>query len=422
MNNNLATSSVKRPTADKSQQTSITRRQFVAGAGTAALSFIVLKPALAFGAEANTKVNLGLIGCGGRGKWIADLFLKHGGYNLVAVTDYFADKTNEAGDKFGVPAGMRFAGLNGYKKLLEQKLDAVVIETPPYFHPQQAAAAVEAGKHVYLAKPIAVDVPGCRSVEDSGRRATAQKRCFLVDFQTRAHPSYQEAVQRVQGGMIGGLIAGEASYLCGPTWGHMDKILRADPNNPEVRLRAWGVDRKLSGDVITEQNIHSLDVATWFLNASPIRAYGTGGRARDFVGDCWDHFACVFHFPNDLVVSFCSKQVGSGIDDIMCRVYGHKGFADTHYFGKVMVRSDDDLFNGGELANLYRDGAVNNIATFHKSITGGDFSNPTVAPSVRSNLTTILGRTAAYQRAEVTWEQMMRKNEKWEVSLRGLKA
>ncbi len=421
MNNNPAPSA-KQPTTEVPRPIEITRRQFVAGAGAAALSFTVLKPSLLGAAEANAKINIGLIGCGGRGQWIANLFLKHGGYNLVAVADYFAEKTIEAGNKFNVPAGMRFTGLNGHKKLLEQKLDAVVIETPPYFHPQHAADAVDAGKHVYLAKPIAVDVPGCRTVEESGQRATSKKLCFLVDFQTRAHPSYQEAVKRVQSGMIDRVFSGEASYLCGPTWRHMDRLLRENPQNPEVRLRAWGVDRKLSGDVITEQNIHALDVATWFLDAAPLRAYGTGGRARDFVGDCWDHFAVIYHFPQDVVMSFHAKQVGSGIDDILCRVYGHKGFADTHYFGKVMVRADDDIYNGGEMANLYTDGAVANIATFHKSITGGDFANPTVAPSVRSNLTTILGRTAAYKGAEVTWEQMMKDNEKWDVSMAGLKA
>lgn len=183
----------------------LNRRQFVGGAG-AALAFTVLKPSLALGAEANSKINLGLIGCGGRGKWIGDLFLKHGGYNVTAVTDYFADRVNEAGDKFNVPASGRFTGLNGYRKLLEQPLDAVVIETPPYFHPRQAADAVDAGKHVYLAQPIAVDVPGCRSVGDSGRRAADKRLCFLVDFQTRAWPAYQEAVRRVQDGMIGGIV------------------------------------------------------------------------------------------------------------------------------------------------------------------------------------------------------------------------
>jgi len=126
----------------------LTRRQFVAGASAAALSFTVLKPSLLGGAEANMKVNIGLIGCGGRGRWIANLFLKHGGYNLAAVADYFPDRASEAGDKFGVSAHMRFTGLNGYRRLLEQNLDAVVIESPPYFHPQQPADAIDAAKHV----------------------------------------------------------------------------------------------------------------------------------------------------------------------------------------------------------------------------------------------------------------------------------
>jgi predicted dehydrogenase len=398
--------------------TDITRRHFLAGAGAAVLT--LAQPEWVRGAEANSRIDIGLIGCGGRGKWIADLFVKDGRYNVVAVADYFADRAAGAGERFQVPEKLRFTGLNGYQRLLEQKLDAVVIETPPYFHPEQAAAAVAAGKHVYLAKPIAVDVPGCQTVAKSGQEATRKKLAFLVDFQTRAHPAYQEAVKRVRAGGIGKLVSAEAAYLCGPTWGSMDGVLRKEPQNPEVRLRAWGVDKILSGDIITEQNIHALDVATWFLDADPIKAYGTGGRKREFLGDCWDHFAVIFHFPEDLVVSFNSKQVGHGIDDILCRVHGTEGTADTHYFGAVTVRSRDDAFNGGIMGNLYTEGAVNNIAKFHESITRGDFSNPTVAPSVRSNLTTILGRMAAYHHGEVTWQQMMRRAEKLEFSRKGL--
>ncbi len=411
------------PVKSSAGQTSeITRRRFLAGTGAATLGFTILRPELVGGAAANAKLNFGLIGCGGRGKWIANLFLKDGHYNLATVADYFQDKADDVGQAFNVPAAARFSGLSGCQRLLDQKLDAVVIETPPFFHPIQAAAAVEAGKHVYCAKPIAVDVPGCRTIGDSGKKATEKKLVFLIDFQTRAHPSYQEAVRRVQSGEIGPIVSAEASYLCGPTWGGMDPVLRKDPKNPEVRLRAWGVDKILSGDVITEQNIHALDVATWFMNADPIKACGTGGKRRDFTGDCWDHFAVIYYFPNDVAVSFCSKQVGHGIDDIMCRVYGVKGTADTHYFGKVWVRSTEEIFNGGDMGNLFTDGVVRNIATFYDSIAKGDYTNPTVAPSVRSNLTTILGRTAAYQKREVTWAELLRANEKFEFDLKGLKA
>ena len=398
----------------------LTRRRFLAGTGASVLAFTVLKPELVRGAEANAKINLGLIGCGHRGQWIAKLFQKHGGYNFVALADYFQDQVDEAGAKLNVPAASRFTGLSGYRRLLEQKLDAVVIETPPYFHPEQAAAAVDAGKHVYVAKPIAVDVPGCLTIGESGKKATAKKLCFLVDFQTRANKLYQDAVKAVHDGEIGKLVSVEANYQAGEAWAHYDQLLRKDPKNPEMRLRAWGVDRLLSGDVITEQNIHSLDVACWMLDAEPVRAYGTGGRKRDSAGDCWDHFAVIYYFPNDLVLSFNSHHSGFGYDDIMCRVYGLKGTADTHYFGNVTVKAKE-LHSDGKVGNLYSDGVETNIATFHDSITEGEFANSTVPASVRSNLTTILGRTAAYRNGVATWQEMMKAQEKFVPDFKGLK-
>jgi myo-inositol 2-dehydrogenase/D-chiro-inositol 1-dehydrogenase len=400
----------------------LTRRQFLAGAGASALTLAVAQPALASGAEDAAKINLGLIGCGGRGTWIADLFLKNGHYNLVAVADYFPDKAEAAGEKFQVDKARRFTGLSAYQRLLEQQIDAVAIISPPYFHPEQATAAVEAGKHVYCAKPIAVDVPGCRAMAESGRKATEKKLVFVVDFQTRAHPSYQEAVRVVHAGGIGRIISGEAGYQTGDIWSPMDATLRDHPNDDETRLRCWGADRTLSGDIITEQNIHSLDVATWILDAAPLRAYGAGGRTRPpLPNGVWDNFSVIFEFPNDVRVTFSSKQAGKAWEDIGCRVYGQTGTIDTHYFGAVKVLCDD-AYNGGTMTNLYTDGVVNNIATFYQAITGADYSNPTVAPSVRSNLTTILGRTAAYRRAEVMWDEMLKSNEKWDAGLKGLKA
>ena len=405
----------------KTDTAPITRRRFIAGTGASVLAFTVLKPGLARGAEANSKIDIGLIGCGNRGKWIGDLFQKNGGYNIVAVADYFQDRADEVGAKFKVPGASRYAKLSGYRRLLEQKLDAVVIESPPYFHPEQAAAAIAAGKHVYLAKPIAVDVPGCQTVAESGKQATAKKLCFQVDFQTRANKRYQDAVKAVHDGALGKVVSVEANYQCGATWDSMDQLLRKDPKNPEVRLRAWGVDRLLSGDVITEQNIHALDVACWMLDAEPVSACGTGGRKREFVGDCWDHFAVIFYFPNNLVVSFNSHQSGYGFDDILCRVYGLKGTADTHYFGNVTVKATE-FHSDGSVGNLYTDGVETNIATFRDKITKGDYANPTVPASVRSNLTTILGRTAAYKNGVVTWQEMMHKGERFVADLKGLKA
>lgn len=398
----------------------MSRRRFLAGSGSAALGFTLMQSQLVAGSNANSKIEVGLIGCGGRGQWLIDLFDKNGGYKVVAAADYFPDRAEKVGEKFKIDSARRFSGLSGFRRLLDEKLDAVVIQTPPYFHPEHAAAAVQAGKHVYLAKPIAVDVPGCHTIEATGKKASEKKLCFLVDFQTRAHPDYQEVVRRVHNGDIGPIVSVETNYQTSTMFASLDAQLRAHPEDKELRLRAWALDRTFSGDIITEQNIHALDVVSWFLNAEPIRAYGTGGRAREFVGNCWDHFAVIFYYPNDVLVSFSSKQVGFGYDDIMCRVYGMKGTADTHYAGKVTLRSNEDAFNG-DTPNLYQDGAVRNIATFKEKLVNRDYSNSTVGPSVRSNLVTILGRTAAYKNREVTWDEMLRANEKFEADLGGLK-
>jgi predicted dehydrogenase len=272
-----------------------------------------------------------------------------------------------------------------------------------------------------LAKPLAVDVPGCKTVDDSGRKATASKLAFLVDFQTRAMPDYQEAVRRVHGGMIGKVGLAEATYHCGNTFDRPNEMLQKDPRNAELRVRAWGLDKVLSGDVITEQNIHALDVASWVLNAEPVKAYGTCAHTRGFAGTCHDTWAVVFSYPNNVLCSFNSKQFGHGYDDILCRAYGTQGTLDTHYGGKVTIKSSDDGFNGNS-PNIYEAGAVTNIASFHRAIANGDFTNPTVTPSVRSNLVTILGRSAAYSQSEVSWTDLMKKNERLEFDLRGLKA
>jgi len=177
------------------------RRQFVKTAGTGALSSLLLtKPSTVFGSQANSKIKLGLIGCGGRGSWIADLFVKHGGYELTALADYFQDRVDAAGEKFKVDSSKRFTGLSGYKRLIDSGVEAIAIMSPPYFHPEQAAAGVDAGLHVYLAKPVAVDVPGCQSIQKSGEKARGNKLVYLIDFQTRADGLFMEAIKRVHGG------------------------------------------------------------------------------------------------------------------------------------------------------------------------------------------------------------------------------
>lgn len=373
------------------------------------------------------KIKLGLIGAGGRGAWIANFFREHGGFEVHAVADYFADRVRSAGDKLGVDASRRFTGLSGYKKVLESGVEAVAIISPPYFHPEQAAAAVDAGKHVYLAKPVAVDVPGCLSVEASGKKAAEKNLAFIVDFQTRADPFYIEALRRVHAGTIGRMVFVEGIYHADcPFYGHFDAVSK-HPDDPETKMRAWGLDKVLSGDIITEQNIHTIDVVNWVMREPPVSAAGTCGlTGRQKIGTVADHFTCHFQYGDGVGCTFSSKQFNgrdTKPDGIRVRAFADKGVLETEYGGNVMIRAEGDAFyRGGKSPGIYADGAKANIAAFHRNISAKHFANETVAPSVRSNLMTILGRTACYAGGLVTWEKMMAANERLEFDLKGLKS
>jgi predicted dehydrogenase len=399
------------------------RRQFIAEVGTTAAAVIISKPEIVRGSTANSKISIGLVGCGGRGTWIADLFAKHGGYEFVGAADYFQDKVDGLGEKAHIPASKRFTGLSGYKRLLDSGVDAVVIESPPYFHPSQAAAAVDAGKHVYLAKPVAVDIPGCAAVADSGRRATEKKLVFLVDFQTRANAFFMEVVKRVHEGAIGNFAFGEASYHASMPFPHMLPFLKDPSPSAENQLRAWGLIRSLSGDIITEQNIHTIDVMSWIMKAPPLFAIGTGAKTVRQIGDIWDHFVVHFQYPENVGVSFTSRQFeghGTQPEGIRNRMFGSKGVLETEYGGNVMIRGEN-YYRGGRTSTIYEEGAVNNIASFYDRVTKRDFSNLTVEPSVQSNRITILGRKAAYENRIVTWGEILKNDERFTPNLAGLK-
>jgi predicted dehydrogenase len=393
----------------------LNRRSFLANA-SAAMTFTVLKPAQVFGAPANSVLEMALIGCGGRGGWIADLFAETGKYRFVACADYFQDRVDAVGNKYKINAARRHTSLSGYKRLLDSKLDAVVIETPPYFHPQQAADAVDAGKHVFIAKPIAVDVPGCMTIAESGKRASAKKLVFLVDFQTRANPLYREALRRVRKGDLGKIILGEAHY----PWRGGGR--GEPPNTAEGRLRNWYYVLELSGDFIVEQAIHSLDVATWILDTDPIRAVALGGHKVRPANSIYDHFAVNYEFADKIPLSFtCIQSIPEVKDEIRARVFGSRGVIDTDYFGRVFIRGEE-VFEGGDVGNLYTTGTQANIHEFHQFITESKTDNPTVVPSVRSNLTAVLGREAAYRRREMSLAELIKENKKLEPDLKGVRS
>lgn len=385
------------------------RREFLmAAAATAGLT--VVPAALARGSEANGKLALGLIGCGGRGVWLGRHFEQHGDTKIVAVHDYFRDKAEAAAKEFGVAANRVFVGLDGYKELLQTPVDAIAVETPPCFHPDQAMAGIEAGKHVYMAKPVAVDVWGCNRIVEAGKKA-GDKLCLLVDFQTRNNEFYRGAAERVHAGMIGTPVCGQTFYYTGRLGLHG----QAGPG--VARLRNWVFDQALSGDIIVEQNIHVLDVMNWYLQGHPEKASGDGGRkARTDVGDCWDHFIVKYTYPKGVLVDFSSTQFVYGFDDLCTRLFGDLGTVESHYGGDVWISGKKDSWKGGKTATIYQEGAINNIKDFRAAIAAGKPIN-NAAEAANSTLTSVLGRMASYQRREVTWDEMMKTEERLDLRL-----
>lgn len=405
-----------------SSSTAISRRHFLAQAGVGLTALSTTSLATAQGSAANSRIRLGLIGCGKRGQWIANLFSTHGGYEIVGVADYFEAAAKSAVEKLKLPATTpMFTGLKcGEKMIAHGGLDAVAIISPPYFHPTQAQAAVTAGLNVYLAKPVAVDVPGCQSIAASGADARTKGKVFLVDFQTRTNEFFMEAIRRVHAGSIGELCFGEATYHDGRL------AIKAPPGTAEARLQNWVFDQALSGDIIVEQNVHTLDVMSWIMkDTPPARCTGTGGRrVRVDVGNAWDHFALVYEYPNQVGVTFSSRQFDAHgtPGGILNRMFGSKGVLMTAYGGDVLIRGGAETFyRGGKTTGIYQEGAVANIRAFHEQVLKNDAANATVAPSVTSNLVAIMGRMAAYEGRTITWQDLQASKKVLQPDLSGLK-
>lgn len=407
---------------DAQTRPSLSRRSFLAQAGVGLAAVSTLSRSVAQGSAANSRIKLGIVGCGGRGVWILDLFQQHGGFEIAGAADYFPTRVAEAAAKGKLHGSQTFTGLQCAEKMIAKGgLDAVAIISPPYFHPAQMRAAVNAGLHVYLAKPVAVDVPGCLSIRESEAIARKKQRVVLVDFQTRANEFYREALRRIHAGGMGDLCFGEATY-------HANRLAaKAKPGNAEARLQNWVFDQALSGDTIVEQHIHALDVMSWIMkDTPPVKCTGTGGRrVRIDVGDAWDHYALLYEYANDVGITFSTRQFDAhgepgGINN---RMFGTRGVFSSKYGGQVMIRGAGDAFYRGGMTNdIYKAGAVENIRSFHELVVRGDVKNTTVAPSVTSTLVAIMGRMATRQKRMVTWAEVMASKQTLKADLAGLLA
>jgi myo-inositol 2-dehydrogenase/D-chiro-inositol 1-dehydrogenase len=416
------------------------RRAFLAGA-TAAAGFMIVKPQLVRGAQANSAVRVGLLGCGGRGTVDATSIAINGGARITALADLFEDRLVSAKKHFdevaakqhrtGVAASQMFQGSHAAEQIFNSaEVDAVVIATPPYFHAQHLAAAVAAGKHVYCEKPVGVDVPGALRAIETGKRA--EGRVSLdVGFQIRKAPPFVELVRRIHAGALGEISCGEAYYYC--PFLKMPDYPKASP--VELRLRHWLHDRVLSGDIIVEQNIHVVDICNWVLQGHPVKAVGAGGRKgrSESPGDNWSHFDVVFYYPNDVHVSFSSCQFGKAPFEASERFFGTRGSSISPYSGSLQIAGEEpwvwnndvakpgprphgDFSLTGDFSDNLAQADSEKHADFIQSIVTGKFHNQ-AALGAESALSAMLGRTAAYTGREATWDELLRSDETWDAGI-----
>lgn len=409
-----------KPVPGMARPVSSTRRRFLRGAllaGAAAAT----APAILRGQSAPPPpVKLGLIGCGTRGRWIAKLFQQHGGFTPHAVADYFAGVADAVGAELGVDAARRFSTLSGYRRLLESGVEAVALETPPYFFPEHARAAVAAGLHVYCAKPVATDVPGCRQIEAAAHLATAKQRVFFVDYQMPTDPVNQEIVRRLRDPETGfGKIARVSTA---GSFGHFPDPPKTANLESRLQKLIWVNDIALGGDYLGNYDIHAIDAALWALGERPVAALGASRICRlDPHGDSHDVCLLTYEYASGVIHDHQGNALKNHLpNELSCRVHGQTGNALLNYWDKATFRTRDDSFSG-TVENLYEAGVVRNIAAFHRAIAGGDFANATVPRAVDGALTCILGRIAGERRERVTMEQILRENTRLEVDLSGLK-
>ena len=280
--------------------------------------------------QSTATLRVGVIGCGGRGSGAAKNCVDSSpGVKIVALADAFQDRLDGLKKAFPVAADHCFVGLDAYKALLAlSDVDLVILATPPGFRPIHLAAAIAAGKHVFMEKPVAVCMAGINMVIEASKLAAEKKLAVVAGTQRRHEPKYLETMKRIHDGAIGDLVSAQCYWNMGGLWVHPREAGQSDV---EWQLRNWLYFTWLSGDHIVEQHVHNLDVINWAFNSLPETIHAAGGRqfrTGPEYGHIFDHFGTEFIYPNDVrTISTCRQIVGSA-DRVGERVVGTKGASD----------------------------------------------------------------------------------------------
>ena len=404
----------------------MTRRKFIKNSAAAG-AFTIVSPSIAFGSTANSAINMGIIGCGGRGTGAISSMSNNANVNIIAMADLFEDKLISSKDildaqnkKKGFSAianSNTHIGSTAYLELLNNKdIDAVLISSPAYTHADYMEAAALAGKHIYCEKPVSPDVAGCQKMEKIGERYD-KKLSMTIGFQIRYATPYVQMVERIQKGDIGKVLSAQLYYLSTK----LPVIDTSGKSYDEERIRNQYHFHALSGGTLLDQSIHMIDVCNWALQEHPISAIGSGGTdATQKFGDTWKHFQIAYEYPSTNVM-IQATQYGTSWGGVCAKFIGTDGIAEAYYSGGVFISGKNEWDSGmikcgtaeitaeqrraGAFTSSLHDADKNKGSSFIKSIETGNYLNDTFS-GVESTLSAIMGREAAMSGKQVHWDEL----------------
>ncbi len=397
----------------KQTESSASRREFlqastaVAVGASLTLGTQVARSAHVAGSET---LRVGLVGCGGRGRGAAvQALTADPNAKLVALADAFPDyveraipvlKKTAVADRVVVDRSHRFAGFDAYKDLIQSDVDVVLLATPPHFRPLHLQACVDAGKHVFAEKPVAVDAPGIRSVLATCEAAKKKNLSIVSGLMYRYEHAKLETIKRIRDGAIGDIVTIQTTYNCGPPW-FRNKNRKPEWTEMEFQMRNWYPFTWLSGDHNVEQHVHSLDKAAWLLHDQPPqRAWGSGGRqirTEQTLGNIFDHHCVTYECVGDVrVYSHCRRQAGCS-NDVSDHIFGTKGRCDLQ---KHRIEGETNWRYEGPNPNKY---VLEHEALFASIRNGQPINNGLYM--ARSTMWAILGRMTTYTGQTITWDQ-----------------
>jgi myo-inositol 2-dehydrogenase/D-chiro-inositol 1-dehydrogenase len=403
-------------TPSRSSRHTVDRRRFlktgsVVTAGTIAASTLVSSRMVH--AAGSDILKVGLIGCGGRGMGAAqDAMNADKNAQLVAICDLFPDRAqyahkvlkNQLGEQFQVAEDRVYHDFDGYQKLIASDVDVVLLCTTPHFRPAHLRAAVEAGKHVFCEKPVAVDAPGVRSVLESSEMAKSKGLALVSGLCWRYDYAVKATMDQIKSGAIGDIVSIQENYLTGPLW-HRGR--KPEWSEMEYQQRNWYYFTWLSGDHNVEQHIHSLDKAMWLMDDKPpVKAVGLGGRqvrTGPEWGNIFDHHAVIYEWANGVKCHAYTRQQAGCFNETDDFVYGTKGIARVLQF---TVNGEKKWRYEGEQPSMY---LVEHQELFKSIREGKPINNGTYM--CNSTMLAIMGRMACYTGKEITWDMAMNSQE-----------